>query len=173
MNYNEYITLLERNKTIIVELLKGITQEQAAWKPASDRWSILEALNHLIDIEIEDFRHIFNMILTNPEEKWPSFNELHWISSRKYNEKDLKQSINNFITERNKSIQNLMELKNPDLNATHSGNGFKNKKMKAGDALAAWIAHDLFHIKQITILNWDILNESSKPYSTKYSGFYI
>jgi hypothetical protein len=173
MSFNKQVEKLISNKKIIEELVTGISQEQAGWKPAPDRWSVLEALNHIIDIEIEDFRHNFNMILFNPEEKWPSFEELGWITSRKYNERDFSESINKFITEREKSVAWLKGLEKPDLNAIHSGNGFNGKRMRAGDVLISWIAHDLFHIRQLALLNWDILNKWGGPFSSKYSGFFV
>jgi hypothetical protein len=173
MDFEKKVDQLSRNKTVLVELIKGISQEQSVWKPDHDRWSVLEALNHVIDIEIEDFRYIFNIILNNPEKKWPSFDEIEWITSREYNNREIKQTLQNFIIERDKSITWLKKMGNPNLDAIHSGNGFKGKRMKAGDVLVSWIAHDLFHIRQLTLLKWDILNEWSKPFSPAYSGFFI
>lgn len=47
--------------------MEHITEEQSRWKPVEDRWSILEILNHIIYIEIEDFRYNFDLILHNPD----------------------------------------------------------------------------------------------------------
>ena len=43
--------------------------------------------------------------------------------------------------------------------------------MKLGDVLASWVAHDLFHLRQLALLQWDILQKRSEPYSPAYSGF--
>ena len=48
---------LNKNMTIIQYLVANITQEQAAWRPvgrpAETRWTLLEVVNHLLDIEID------------------------------------------------------------------------------------------------------------------------
>lgn len=172
MNYLENIDQLKNNTHIIVDLLQNTSQEQAEWKPKKDRWSILEVVNHITDIEINDFRHIFNMVLTNPEENWPEFDEQEWIVSKNYNGRDLKESLESLQKERNTSVSFLINLDQPDLETLHSGNGIGGNRMSLGDILASWIGHDLFHIRQLALLNWDILKKWSMPYSPNYSGFF-
>ena len=168
IKYEETIDQLEINKSIFENILLNLTEEQVRWKPAEDRWSILEIINHVTDIEIEDFRYNFELILFHPGKAWPSFDEMSWITSRKYNERELISSIENFKQERDCSVKRLRELSNPDLFLQHSGN-----KTRAGDLLAAWLGHDLFHIKHIALLKWDILQKWSDPFSPEYSGFYV
>jgi hypothetical protein len=43
--------------------------------------------------------------------------------------------------------------------------------MRLGDVLASWIAHDLFHIRQLALLQRDILDRREAPYQSGYSGF--
>ena len=50
-----------------MEFFGGISQEEASWRAQDDRWTVLEIVNHLIDIEKEDFRFEFKIILENPE----------------------------------------------------------------------------------------------------------
>lgn len=163
---------LESNRDITIQLFNNVTQEQAEWKPDTERWSLLEIINHIIDIEKEDFRFNIELILNTPEADWPSFNEMEWIKSRKYNERKLNESIQNFIEERNKSIQWLKDLQNPNLFSKHLGSGLNNKIIKVGDLFSSWIGHDYFHIKHITLLKWDILRKWSEPFSPDYSGFF-
>ncbi|MCK5157429.1 MAG: DinB family protein [Spirochaetales bacterium] len=173
MEFRNKVGQLDRDKQIIVDLVSGLTQEQAAWKPSPNRWSTLEALNHIIDIEVEDFRHDFYITLFTPEEEWPHFDELQWITSRSYNDRNIKESIKDFIYERDKSADWLVGLGNPDLFTSHSGKGFKGTPMRLGDIIVSWTAHDMFHIRQLALLQWDILNKWAQPYESKYSGFYI
>ncbi len=176
MEFRNKVEHLERNKRIIVDLVTGFTQEQAAWKPSPNRWSVLEALNHTIDIEIEDFRHDFHLILFHPEKEWPHFDEQKWITSRSYNDRDIANSIKRFIYERETSVKWLYELglHSPDLYKEHSGKGFSgDTPMRLGDVLVSWTAHDMFHIRQLTLLHWEILKKWALPFTPKYSGFYI
>ena len=168
IEYEKSLAQLEINKSIIENLMLNLTEEQVRWKPSESRWSILEILNHIIDIEIEDFRYNFDLILFKPEKEWPSFDEIKWITSRKYNERELSSSIEKFKHERNHSINWLQELSSPDLFSKHLSN-----KMRLGDLLSSWLGHDLFHIKHITLMKWDILEKWSDPFSPEYSGFYV
>ena len=133
IEYEKSLTQLEINKSIIENLMLNLTQEQVHWKPLEDRWSMIEILNHIIDIEIEDFRYNFDLILFKPEKEWPSFDEMKWITSRKYNQRELSSSLEIFKRERDHSIKWLRELSSPDLFSQHFGN-----KMRLGDLLSSW-----------------------------------
>jgi hypothetical protein len=41
------LALLARSRTAVLNAVDGVTDEQARWKPAPDRWSILEYIEHL------------------------------------------------------------------------------------------------------------------------------
>ncbi len=173
MDYRDFIAQLETYKNVIADLLGNVSQEHAAYRPTRDRWTILEIINHLVDIEKEDFRIEFRIVLYEPETPWPSFSIDRWRVERNYNGRNLRESVTEFVTERNKSLEWLKTLSDPDLYATHASKKFKGESMKAGDIVSAWVGHDLFHIRQITLAKWYLLQEFSKPFSPAYSGFKI
>ena len=41
------LDLLVRSRKVLLEAVEGVTEEQARWKPAADRWCILEYVEHL------------------------------------------------------------------------------------------------------------------------------
>ncbi len=41
------LALLARSRTAVLSAVEGVTEEQARWKPAPERWSILEYIEHL------------------------------------------------------------------------------------------------------------------------------
>jgi DinB superfamily len=41
------VALLTRSRQALLDAVEGVTEEQAKWKPAPDRWSILEYVEHL------------------------------------------------------------------------------------------------------------------------------
>jgi hypothetical protein len=41
------LALLTRSRTTLLNAIDGVTEEQARWKPAPERWSILEYVEHL------------------------------------------------------------------------------------------------------------------------------
>ncbi|MCH8165404.1 MAG: DinB family protein [Planctomycetes bacterium] len=56
MNLKRLIDSLERFAEILPAVVRGVTTEDARWKPADGAWSILEIVTHLADEEVEDFR---------------------------------------------------------------------------------------------------------------------
>ena len=76
MNPNYFVERLSTNCEVFPGLVKGISLEQARWKPAPDKWSILEVINHLYDEEKEDFRQ--RSILS-----WSIQSKLGRVSTRK------------------------------------------------------------------------------------------
>jgi hypothetical protein len=41
------LALLARSRTAVLHAVDGVTEDQACWKPAPERWSILEYIEHL------------------------------------------------------------------------------------------------------------------------------
>lgn len=41
------LALLTRSRVAVLKAVEGVTDEQARWKPAAERWSILEYVEHL------------------------------------------------------------------------------------------------------------------------------
>jgi hypothetical protein len=171
MTFTQIVHQLKMNKEAIRSVLINITEEQARWSPSDDRWTVLEAACHLLDIEREDFRYDLELILYHPEDSWPQFDIETWRQEREYNRQELESVSNQFYKEREKSVDRLNGLGEANLYAEHSGNGFGGKKITAGDVLLSWAAHDFYHIRQIALLRWEIMNKWGGDFSPVYSGF--
>ena len=159
---------LRQNGELIRELVAGISQEQDKIKPSPEEWSVLEVVNHLYDEEREDFRQRFDYLLHRPSEEWPPIDPAGWVTSRNYNQRELPGSLQNFLDERQKSLAWLANLDQPNLEAveTHPVAG----KFHAGDMLAAWVAHDVLHLRQLVELKYFLVGEMVRPYSPRYAG---
>lgn len=167
MNIDYYISRLETNARVFEQLISGIGPEQGSWKPAADKWSILEVINHLYDEEREDFRARLKNTLDDPSKEWDPISPVEWVTERKYSERDLNQSFQNFVTERADSIEWLRSVSGPKWSNSYS---HSSGAISAGDLICSWAAHDLIHIKQITRLHYDYLTRLSAPYSPDYAG---
>jgi hypothetical protein len=167
MNLRYSIERLSANASVFEGLLRGVTDEQARWKPAPEKWSILEVVNHLDDEERDDFRFRLDSVLHHPERLWPPIDPPGWAVARKYNERDLDESLARILGERRKSIEWLKSLREPR---------FENKYqhpqgvISAGDLLASWVAHDYLHVRQLARLHWQYLNSLCPPFKTEYAG---
>ena len=151
---------------VLEEMITGVDDGQARWKPAPERWSILEVVNHLHDEEREDFRFRFRHLLERPDEPAPAIDPPRWAVERRYNEREIGPSLEAFLNERRYSLAWLETLVDPDLDRASAPSGGR----RAGDLLASWVAHDLLHVKQIARLHYDYWAEQVKPYGVDYAG---
>ena len=167
MNVSAFIDRLSHSSMVISSLIEGVNTEQARWKPSPDRWSILEVINHLSDEERDDFRARLDYLLHRPGQPLPPIDPPRWAIERKYNERDLDESLERFLGERRSSLQWLENLRDPNWEQTHQ---LPHGPIRAGDILASWAAHDLLHIRQLTKLHYEYLNGESDPFQTQYAG---
>ena len=168
MDVSNLIARMANNAAAICSMVQAVSDEQAHWRPDPDSWSILEVINHLRDEEREDFRVRLDIILHDPERPWPPIDPQGWITERNYNQRDLQESVENFMTERRNSIAWLEELDSVGWGATSEAPW--GGQIRAGDMFTAWVAHDLMHMRQLVELLYAYTTELSYPYQADYAG---
>lgn len=154
------------NAQRIRQLVAGVPADQARWKPDAESWSILEVINHLYDEERFDFRVRLDIILHRPDEPWPPIDPQGWVTSRQYNGRELQASLEGFLSEREASLQWLESLA-PNWESVYQA---RFGSIRAGDMFAAWVAHDLLHMRQLVELLWEYTLTLADPYSVRYAG---
>jgi len=169
MNHQHIIEHLRVNCEVFKNIFQEVQDEQARWKPAEDRWSLLEVINHLYDEEREDFRKRLELVLSDTDAPWPPIDPEGWVIERGYNGRNLKKSLHNFLTEREASLEWLNKLNSPNWQTTHRHP--QMGPMSAELLLANWLAHDLFHIRQAAGLQFAYLANLVQPISLSYSGW--
>jgi DinB superfamily len=167
MVFQVFLQELLNSTEMIRALIKDINQEQAQVKPDADSWSILEVVCHLYDEEREDFREHVDFILHRQNEEWHRIDPQGWVTARKYNEQDLHEMTDKFFAERQKSLDWLMEMSNADWETTYAS---PFGSMAAGEMLAAWVAHDNLHVRQLVELRRKHIETISRPYEIEYAG---
>jgi len=108
---------LARGAEIIRALIMGVTQAEARFKATPESWSVLEVVCHLYDEEREDFRQRLDIILHRPTEKCPPIDPVGWVTTRGYNERNLAETLDSFLAEREKSLTWLKSLSTPNWEA--------------------------------------------------------
>lgn len=159
MSHSAIVRELDRNKSVFRALLTGLDEPEYTWKQTPEKWSLLEIICHLCDEEREDFRFRLNHVLMNPEEPMPSINPPLWVTERNYAAQDYEKKIQEFVQEREKSIEWLKTLE-----SANWSNAYQHPKLGPLPAemfLANWLAHDYLHIRQITKLKYDNLAATS------------
>ncbi|MCA8961903.1 MAG: DinB family protein [Planctomycetes bacterium] len=161
-----------RNMTAHLEAFRAIysamTAEEARWRPSETEWSSLEILAHLVDEERDDFRTRVDLTLHRPDEPWPPIDPSGWVITRRYAERDLRETWEEFETERARSLAWIAGLEEPDWERSrlHPVAG----ELRAGDLMASWETHDVLHLRQVVRVRHRFLVARREPYSTRYAG---
>ncbi|MFH1143780.1 MAG: DinB family protein [Candidatus Eisenbacteria bacterium] len=168
MNAAALIDRLQASAEVIGTLAGRISPELAVWKPSPDQWSILEVTAHLLDEEREDFRMRLDLTLHRPDEPWPPIDPAGWVMERAYAEKDLADTLHEFLEERATSVRWLRGLQAPAWDRAHTHPQFGSRS--AGELLGAWAAHDLLHIRQLARLHFRHIQRLADPHAVDYAG---
>lgn len=172
MDFEILAGALRDNGYAIGALFRSVELEQMRWKPAEDRWSLLEVLNHLLDEERNDFRQIIRKLIEDPKIDWPNNSPMEWVTSRNYNGRDPIESLHLFERERAESVEWLEKTDEPDYDTKYAGSNAPPAPLRIGDIMSSWIAHDYFHLRQSTNLKWEYLMRPENRYTCWYAGEY-
>ena len=169
MELDHVLDLLRRHAVAIQALTAGVTPAQARRRPAPGAWSLLEVVCHLLDEEREDFRVRLDYLLHRPvDDDFPPIDPQGWVTARDYNARDLQTQVDAFLAERERSLAWLATLGDADLDSGREapwGGTFH-----AGDMLAAWVAHDVLHLRQLVELHHVLAGDAVAPYNPAYAG---
>lgn len=168
MNLDKLIHSLERFGHTLPGVVRDVSDDDARWKPPSGAWSILEIVCHLGDEEEWDFGQRVRLTLQDATQVWPAIDPEGWAVERQYNEGRLSLAVERFVKLRSQSIQWLRGLSVPDWDATYEHPKFG--PFRAGDILAAWVAHDYLHLRQIAKRFFEIAQRDAGEFSTRYAG---
>ena len=155
MNHSEIIEKLDGNLEVFRAMFGNHTQEEVVWKPAPDKWGLLEILCHLYDEEREDFKARLKLALETPEKPLVKIDPLSWVTERKYIEKDFSKMLQMFLDERKASVEWLRSLSSPKWKNIHHHPTVG--PIPAELFLSNWLAHDYLHFRQITFVKYQYL----------------
>jgi hypothetical protein len=167
LELHQIMDRMRANAAAIAALARDVSDAQARWKPADDAWSLLEVVNHLYDEEREDFRTRVDYVLHRPGQEAPPIHPGAWVIERAYNQRDPRESLDAFLRERAASLEWLRGLQSADWDAEYRAPW---GVLRAGDLLAAWLAHDHLHLRQLNELHYAYLAQQAAPYSVAYAG---
>ena len=142
------LDLLEATPTILRGLMSEISDEDARWKPADDRFSIAEVLSHLSHSEGHCYRLRVDRFLS---EEMPTFApddaQMHL---EVYKNADPEEDFGHFEDQRETNVEALRRLPGEAGNrkALHITAG----EITLSQMLHEWALHDLGHIRQIAEL---------------------
>lgn len=149
------ITALNNNIDRFKSFFFEVQKSEYLWKPAQDKWCLLEIVCHLIDEERNDFKARLKHVLNTPDLPMPEIDPVSWVTKHDYINQNYSEMVNLFLAERKQSVKWLNELESPNYKNAylHPKFGALTGKM----FLTNWLAHDYLHFRQITKLKYDYL----------------
>jgi hypothetical protein len=142
------LEMLEATPDILRGLMCELSEEDAAWKPAPDRFSVAEVLAHLSHSEGHCYRARVDRFL---DEEMPVFEaddaQMHL---HLYRDADAEDSFDHFEEQRETNVDFLRDLpvEAGARRARHSAAG----EITLSQMLHEWVLHDLGHIRQVAEL---------------------
>jgi len=135
----------ESGKTTLIEFFKSIPKEKLTHRYQSEKWSVKEVLQHLIDTE-RIFMYRCFRIARRDIAALTGYDQNIYIKPSDANNKSLENLLDEFVQNRNHSISLLNSLTDEDLCfiGTASGNA-----MSARAAAFIVIGHDIWHMEII------------------------
>jgi hypothetical protein len=142
------LDLLEATPAILRALMAEISEEDARWKPADDRFSIAEVLSHLSHSEGHCYRARLDRFLAEDRPEFePDDAHMHLDV---YRNADPEEDFGHFEDQRETNIELLRGLpaETGDRKALHRSAG----EITLSQMLHEWALHDIGHIRQIAEL---------------------
>ena len=142
------LDLLEATPAILRGLMTEISDEDARWKPADDRFSIAEVLSHLSHSEGHCYRARLDRFLAEERpELEPDDAQMHLDL---YRNADPEAAFGHFEDQREANVELLRGLpaETGERKATHKTAG----EITLSQMLHEWALHDIGHIRQIAEL---------------------
>ena len=142
------LDLLEATPAILRGLMSEISDEDARWKPAAERFSIAEVLAHLSHSEGDCYRARVDKFLSEEmPELEPDDAQMHL---ELYKNADPEEAFGHFEDERKINIELLRGL--PAKTGARKARHLAAGEITLSHMLHEWALHDLGHIRQVAEL---------------------
>ena len=142
------LDLLESTPEILRHLMTGLSDEEARWKPAPDRFSIAEVLAHLSHSEGHCYRQRVDRFLAEERPEFEPDDAQMFLDL--YRDADPEDAFDHFEEQRETNVEFLRTLTAADgqRKALHREAG----EITLDQMLHEWALHDLGHIRQVAEL---------------------
>ena len=140
------LDVLATSPSHIERLIVGVAADRLAKRPLPDKWSVVQILAHLADVElVQGFR--VRMILGAPGTPIQGFDQDAWAQTCDYESQESSLSLEAYRVTRERTLR-LFKSLSPDMwnrYGLHSERG--NETVKRVSEMMA--GHDINHIRQI------------------------
>ncbi len=130
----------------IKKFSEGLTEKELNYKPAPDKWSVREIINHLCDSEIMAVSRMQN-IIAQQNSLLVSYDQDEWANKLAYRNSDDKLSLAIFGLLRKRTYNLLLKL--PESAWTKTGIHTERGKITLLDLLKTYAVHGEKHLLQM------------------------
>jgi hypothetical protein len=165
-----HVRCLKDTTPALENLVALTTREKLLFKPAPDRWSICEVLNHLTDVENLAVGLRAKRVVEEDLPLFVDYDRDARYAAGAYPNDDGERALENFREARKASLAWLEELK-PSAwkrKGTHPAVG----EVEFNQLMSLWAFHDLSHVRQVAELVkalafWDGIGSLQVYYSVR------
>jgi len=141
------LSVLAKTPNLLRSLTKRLSDAQLRTRPAPERWSLLEQITHLSDVEIAvGFR--VRTILGSPDGvPIAAFDQDRWQQAMRYNDRELGPTLDAFTAARENNLRLYRSLNEAawDKFGFHAERGRESVR----DVVFLNAGHDLNHLRQM------------------------
>ena len=131
----------------LARLLKGAAPARLRKRPAADKWSVVEILAHLADVEIVVGWRV-RSILGAPGTSIQAFDQDVWVIAGHYAKRDARKSLEQFRVLRETNLA-LYKMLSPE-QWKHHGMHAERGQESVGRIVQMIAGHDINHLEQVT-----------------------
>lgn len=163
-NLQQTLSLLTRTPATLQALLHGLPNEWTLQNEGENTWNVFDVVGHLVHCDRTDWMSRVKWILQFGESR--PFEPLNRLGHRQESQgKQLDRILEEFVRVRSENLDALhvlnLQQENLDLRGQHPALG----PVTLSQLLAAWAAHDLTHLHQISRIMAHPYRETVGPWS--------
>jgi len=166
-----YVRCLRDTVPALENLVALTTPEKLLFKPAPDRWSICEVLNHLTDVENLAVGLRAKRVVEEDLPLFADYDRDARYAAGAYPNDDGERALENFREARKASLAWLEKLEEPSTwkrKGKHPAVG----EVDLTQLMSLWAFHDLSHVRQVmelvkAITFWDGIGSLQVYYSVR------
>lgn len=147
-NFSACLSHLDATPEILHLLVEGLSEEDRNWKPAADRFSVAEVLEHLSHVEGQYFRLRVERMMEEERPALEPYNQDELAAAGQYSGRDAEDSFDHFEEQRENNLEYLQEI--TDVALERAANDPEVGTISITHLINEWAFHDLGHIRQIS-----------------------
>ncbi|HXZ29102.1 MAG TPA: DinB family protein [Terriglobales bacterium] len=143
-----HIDAIERGPGMVVAAVAGADDKALRYKPAPDKWCILEILGHLADVEVL-YGYRLRQMLADKEPAIAPIDQDDWARHLGYLEAKPAELLEAYRAARRANVRLLRRLKPADLDEKAAFHPEKKRQVTLGELIGMMAVHDPNHAGQI------------------------